>query len=88
MAPNKTLDILAEQCYIKTGSVHTDYFDYVKYAELLIDAIYNEVREELIPHEYLGDENEDREDRIYLQGCNNGVVDCLIRIKNFGKDIE
>lgn len=36
MAPNKTLDILAEQCYIKTGSVHTDYFDYVKYAELIV----------------------------------------------------
>lgn len=88
MQKNKTLDIIAEQCYIKTGSVHTDYFDYVKYAELLIDAIHKEVQKELIPHEYLGDENEDREDRIYLQGCNDGAVDCLIRIKNFGKDIE
>lgn len=87
MQKNKTLDVLAEQCYIKTGSVHTDYFDYVKYAELLIDAIYNEVKEELMEDAIINEEP-DRVIREYLKGCNGGVVDCLIRIKNFGKVIE
>lgn len=47
MEKNKTLDILAEQCYIKTGSVHTDYFDYVKYAELIVRECADYIRENL-----------------------------------------
>ena len=36
MKTHKQFDKLAEQCYVKTGSVQTDHFDYVKSAELII----------------------------------------------------
>ena len=36
MKTHKQFDKLAEQCYVKTGSVQTDHFDYVKFAELII----------------------------------------------------
>ena len=36
MKTHKQFDKLAEQCYVKTGSVQTDHFDYVKFAELIV----------------------------------------------------
>lgn len=87
MEQNETLDKLAEQCYTKTGSPHTDYFDYVKFGELLIEAIYNEVKEELIP-DHVIDAVPDMLPREYLKGNNGGVVDALCIIQNFGKVIE
>ena len=36
MKTHEQFDKLAEQCYVKTGSVQTDYFDYVKFAELIV----------------------------------------------------
>lgn len=33
---NELIDELAQQCYVKTGSTHTDHFEYWKFAELLI----------------------------------------------------
>ena len=62
-------------------------FDPEKFVELIKQAIYDDVREELVSDELVNIEP-DRVIREYLKGCNGGVVDCLIRIKNFGKDIE
>ena len=36
MKTHERFDKLAEQCYVKTGSVQTDHFDYVKFAELIV----------------------------------------------------
>jgi len=33
---NERIQELAEQCYVKTGSVHTDHFAYWKFAELIV----------------------------------------------------
>ena len=33
---NERIRELAEHCYVKTGSVHTDHFAYWKFAELII----------------------------------------------------
>lgn len=36
MKSNVKFDELAKQCYVKTGSIHSDHFDYVKFAELIV----------------------------------------------------
>lgn len=36
MKTHVLFDKLAEQCYVKTGSVNTDHFDYVKFGELIV----------------------------------------------------
>ena len=58
-----------------------------KFTELLKQAIYDKVKEELIPDE-LVDIEPDSLMRQYLKGCNGGTVDALCHIKNFGVDIE
>lgn len=40
---NKLADTLAEECYVKTGSPHTDHFAYWKFAELLVAPLLNEI---------------------------------------------
>ena len=54
-----------------------------RFAELIKQAIYDEVKEELIPDE-LVDIEPDSFNRQYLKGCNGGVTDALYIIKNFG----
>lgn len=71
---------------------HTDgffgmAFDPEKFAELILQAVYDDVKEELVEEELINIEP-DRMSREYLKGCNGGVIDALIHIKNFGKDIE
>ena len=58
-----------------------------KFAELLKQAIYDKVKEELIEDEIINIES-DRLSREYLKGCNGGIVDALCHIKNFGVDID
>lgn len=36
MKSNPTFDELAKDCYVKTGSIHSDHFDYVKFGELIV----------------------------------------------------
>lgn len=36
MRYNPLIDSLARDCYVNTGSIHTDYFDYIKFAEKII----------------------------------------------------
>ncbi len=33
---NERIEELAEQCYVRTGSSHTDHFEYWKFAELIV----------------------------------------------------
>ncbi len=71
---------------------HTDgffgqAFDPVKFFELIKQAIYDDVKEELIDDAIINEEP-DRLSREYLKGCNGGTVDALCHIKNFGVDIE
>ena len=71
---------------------HTDgffgmAFDPEKFLELIKQAIYDDVKEELIDDALINAEP-DRLSREYLKGCNGGTVDALCHIKNFGKDVE
>lgn len=56
-----------------------------KFAELLKQAIYDEVREELVDDADI-DAVQAIEDRYYLRGNNGGIVDALVIIKKFGRD--
>lgn len=58
-----------------------------KFVELIKQAIYDDVKEELIDDAIINEEP-DRLSREYLKGCNGGTVDALCHIKNFGVDIE
>ncbi len=85
---NEQIRELAKQCY-ETGPLGRDgwpeytKFNEVKFAELIKQAIYDKVKEELIEDEYIVNEP-DRLTREYLKGCNGGTVDALCHIKNFG----
>lgn len=80
---NERIEELAKECYVKTGSEHTDHFAYWKFAELLKQAIYDEVKEDLTPDELINIEP-DSLNREYLKGSNGGTTDALYRIKMFG----
>ena len=56
-------------------------------AELIKQAIYDQVKEELIDDETINSEP-DPLLKEYLKGCNGGTVDALCHIKNFGVDID
>ncbi len=58
-----------------------------EFAQLLKEAIYDEVMEELLD-EVDVEEEKNPESRAYLRGCNGGLVDALCIIRNFGVDIE
>lgn len=47
---NEMIDQLAEQCYVKTGSSHTDHFAYWKFAELIVKECLNELCEQMDKH--------------------------------------
>jgi hypothetical protein len=34
---NERIEKLAEQCYVRTGSSHTDHFEYWKFAEMIAE---------------------------------------------------
>ena len=83
---NQRIQKLAEQAgYMKDGFGigHWDMPEFQKFVELFKQAIYDEVKEDLIPDE-LVDIEPDSLSRQYLKGCNGGTVDALTRIKNFG----
>jgi hypothetical protein len=58
-----------------------------KFVGLLKQAIYDDVKEDLIPDELI-DIEPDSFSRQYLKGCNGGTVDALMHVKNFGVDID
>lgn len=92
---NKRIRELAEQAeaysyneYAKKETGYTrEHFFNEKFAELLLQAVYDEVKEELVHDELISIEP-DTVNRAYLNGCNGGVSDALYIIKNFGKDVE
>ena len=57
-----------------------------KFVELIKQAIYDDVKEELIDDAIINEEPE--VSREFLKGCNGGTVDALYHIKNFGVEIE
>ena len=59
---------------------------YQKFAELIKQAIYDEVKQDLVDDETI-DAEPDIEDRCYLRGSNGGTVDALCIIKNFGDEL-
>lgn len=62
-------------------------FDPEKFVELIKQAIYDDVKDELIDDAIINEEP-DRLSREYLKGCNGGTVDALCHIKNFGVDLD
>ena len=58
-----------------------------RFVELIKQAIYDEIKEELVEDELIN-RHRDSLVREYLKGNNSGIVDALNCIKNFGKDIE
>lgn len=92
---NKRIFELAKQAdliqwdTLPSGARTPDYESVVKakkFAELLQQAIYDKVKEELIPDDVISEENPQFQE--YLKGCNGGTVDALCHIKNFGVDID
>lgn len=57
------------------------------YTELLKEAIFNKVKDELVDDADIEGEPS-IEDRCYLRGCNGGTIDALCHIQNFGIDID
>jgi hypothetical protein len=97
---NERIKELAEQAkkyardYVAECKHYGHYIEYneyelqfeQKFAELIKQAIYDQVKEELV-----SDEDIDKcspLEKEYLKGNNGGVVDALFVIKNFGKDVE
>jgi hypothetical protein len=54
----------------------------LKLVELVKQAIYDRVKEDIIPDDIIAEENSQLQE--YLKGCNGGTVDALCHIKNFG----
>lgn len=42
---NERIEKLAKQCYVKTGSPHTDHFEHWKFAELMVIEFTESVKE-------------------------------------------
>jgi hypothetical protein len=57
-----------------------------KFVELIKQAIYDQVKEELIPDDIIATEPPELQE--YLKGCNGGTVDALCHIKNFAIDFD
>lgn len=79
---NERIKTLAEQ----QGLIGPNYLissqELEKFAELIKQAIYDKVKEQLIEDEAIN--SEPAYFREYLKGCNSGIVDALCIIKNFG----
>jgi hypothetical protein len=70
---------------LPSGARTPDHESVVKammFAELIKQAIYDIVKEELIPDDVIAGETPQFQE--YLKGCNGGTVDALCHIKNFG----
>ncbi len=44
---NERIEELAKQCYVKTGSPHTDHFEYWKFAESIIRECVATLKEDM-----------------------------------------
>jgi len=89
---NKRILELAEQAGASVSIIggifiNKTNLDIEKFAELIKQAIYDEVKEELVEDELIN-RHRDSLVREYLKGNNRGIVDALNCIKNFGRDIE
>ncbi len=83
---NARIKELAKEARLLTGWPVGEV-EYQKFAELIIQAIYDEVKEELVDDDLI-DAELDIEDRCYLRGNNGGIVDALCIIKNFNQEVE
>ena len=85
----KQADEYADTKLQMPGEYHPDWHDVrdEKFAELIKQAIYDEVKEELMADEMINIEP-DSLSREYLKGCNGGIIDALCLIKNFGVDVD
>jgi hypothetical protein len=88
---NERIQHLVEQAkelaYVEYAKKETGYtFQQLflnKFVELIKQAIYNDVKEDLMEDASINAEP-DRLSREYLKGCNGGTVDALYHINNFG----
>jgi hypothetical protein len=80
---NERIEELARQCYVKTGSTHTDHFEYWKFAELI-------VRECVQICKTLGSDQVSNASKDYQEGRKMGIEVCCNMIKKHfgGKDYE
>ena len=83
---NEQIRLLAEEAVGTRKYVPPvwQFYDYEleKFVELIKQAIYDKVKEELIPDDVIAEENAQFQE--YLKGCNGGTVDALCHIKQFG----
>ena len=88
---NERIQHLVEQAeeyaYVEYAKKETGYtFQQLflnKFVELIKQAIYNDVKEDLMEYASIKAEP-DRLSREYLKGCNGGTVEALYHINNFG----
>jgi hypothetical protein len=85
---NERIIEMAKQCGYWSGqTIEMNDVGIAKFAELLKQAIYDQVKQELIDDADI-DTTTDPLAREYLKGCNGGTVDALCHIQNFGVDID
>lgn len=78
---------MAEETINRKISANPELYAFAEmFAELIKQAIYDDVKEELIPDDVIAEEQPQLQE--YLKGCNGGTVDALCHIKNFGVDID
>jgi hypothetical protein len=85
---NERIIEMAKQCGYWSGqTIEMNDAGIAKFAELLKQVIYDQVKQELIDDADI-DATTDPLAREYLKGCNGGTVDALCHIQNFGVDID
>lgn len=83
---NQQILELAQQAGLKSQSETGLSAQEEKFVELLKQAIYDQVFDELIREDIIDAEPQQWQE--YLKGNNAGVIDSLGHIRNFGIDIE
>lgn len=85
---NKRIRELADQCRFETYGINCELlevgFNEEKFAELLIQECIAAATDELVSQELIN-ATEAPADQYYLNGCNDGIVDAVVSIKqHFG----
>jgi hypothetical protein len=77
---NERIENFAKQCYVKTGSPHTDHFAYWKFAELIIQECLSIIEQRKAWIEFPDQVNETHQ---WMYGYEKAVDHCAIFIKEY-----
>lgn len=83
---NERINSLIEECTEYWTDKGETYFDKEKFATLLKQAMYNDLKAELIENDQIYEMG--MGERQYFLGYNSAMVDALCIVQNFGETIE